>query len=134
MLTFGKFSYCKLKITNSKPNIAKIPITAQGDKMQPMIGLRLRELREKKKLRQEQVAEITNVNKSAISLYESGMRQPSLDMLIVFARFYKVSTDYLLGISATKSVDLSGLTGPELDVILELVSLMTRKNELINKR
>ena len=102
--------------------------------MQPIIGIKLKELRKKRKLRQEQVAEILSVNKSAISLYESGMRQPSLEMLIAFARFYRVSTDYLLGITETRNLNITGLTEHEIDVISEMVAILVKKNGLLNKK
>lgn len=102
--------------------------------MLPIIGTRLKELREKKNLRQEQVAEIFCVNKSAISLYENGMRQPSLDMLVSFARFYRVSTDYLLGITEARTMDITGLTEHEIDVLGELVSILLQRNRLPNKK
>jgi len=94
-----------------------------------MIGTRLKELRERKKLQQDQVAKLLSVNKSAISLYESGMRQPSLDMLIAYARLFKVSTDYLLGVSEMRSLDVAGLTEQQITVIEELISILLQANQ-----
>ena len=71
---------------------------------------RLRELRQSKGLRQEQVAKLIGVNKSAISTYENDIRQPSFEILVRLANLYRVSTDYLLGQTNTRSVDLSELT------------------------
>ena len=102
--------------------------------MQIMIGIRLKELREKKNLKQEQVAEIFSVNRSVISLYECGMRQPSLDALVSFARFYKVSTDYLLGVSGTRTLDVTGLTEHDIEVVSALVSALLQKNNLLHKK
>lgn len=99
-----------------------------------MLGTRLKELREKKKLMQEQVAIILRTTKSAISMYESGTRQPSLEVLIAFARFYKVSTDYLLGVNETRSIDITGLTEHDVEVVNELVSTLLQKNKLLHKR
>ncbi len=102
--------------------------------MRSIIGTRLRELREKKNLKQEQVAELLSVNKSTISLYESGMRQPSLDMVIAFARFYRVSTDYLLGITDVRMMDITGLSEHEINVLGELVSILSQKNQFLHKK
>ena len=133
MLEYCEFTKRNQKFTKRKPKSAII-LHVEFSIMQPIIGTRLKELREKKNLRQEQVAEIVSVNKSAISLYESGMRQPSLDMLIAFARFYRVSTDYLLGITETRTMDITGLTEHEIDVVSELVSIWVQKNKLLNKK
>ena len=93
---------------------------------------RLRELRVNKGLRQEQVAKLICVNKSAISTYENDTRQPSFEILVRLANLYRVSTDYLLGQTNNRSVDLSGLSEQEAALICELVETLTRKNEVIN--
>ncbi len=61
------------------------------------LGERLMILREEAGLTQEKLAEIFKTKKATISRYETGSRDPKLDMLIEFADFFKVSTDYLLG-------------------------------------
>lgn len=58
---------------------------------------RLKELREGKKLTQSQLGEQIGAKKSAISLWESGKRQPDKDTLIRLAALFGVSVDYLLG-------------------------------------
>ena len=93
---------------------------------------RLRELRLSKGLRQEQVAKLIGVNKSAISTYENDTRQPSFEILVRLANLYRVSTDYLLGQANSRSVDLSGLSEQEAALICELVDTLTKKNEIIN--
>ena len=93
---------------------------------------RLRELRVNKGLRQEQVAKLIGVNKSAISTYENDTRQPSFEILVRLANLYRVSTDYLLGQTNSRSVDLSGLSEQEAALICELVETLTKKNEIIN--
>ena len=93
---------------------------------------RLRELRQSKGLRQEQVAKLIGVNKSAISTYENDIRQPSFEILVRLANLYRVSTDYLLGQTNTRSIDLSELTEEEANYICGLVELMSKKNGIIN--
>lgn len=94
--------------------------------------LRLRKIRLSLSLQQEQVAKQIGVTKSAISTYENNARQPSLEMLVRLARLYNVSTDYLLGISDTVTVELSGLEDEDIKLVLALVSLMAKKNEELN--
>ena len=93
------------------------------------ISARLKEKREELHLKQDQVAQLMGVNRNAISTYENGTREPSLGMLARLARLYRVSTDYLLGITDNRSVDLSGLTDREATLICELVEDLTEKNE-----
>ena len=56
----------------------------------------LKELREDKRLTQTQLGQIFNVNQITISQYERGTRQLSIEMLIKYADFFNVTTDYIL--------------------------------------
>lgn len=60
---------------------------------------RIRDLREDKDLTQKQVAEMLNCSQQVYSNYELGQRDIPTDILIKLSAFYKVSTDYILGIS-----------------------------------
>ena len=85
-------------------------------------GIRLRELREKKKLTQLQVAKRLNANSSTISCYEANTRFPSTDMLTQLALFYNVSSDYLLGIENRSMVCVDGLTERQIELVTSLIS------------
>ena len=64
--------------------------------------LRLKELREQRRLNQERLAMKLNVSQSTISAYEVGERVPDLETLIAIADFFGVSLDYLAGLSDVK--------------------------------
>jgi transcriptional regulator with XRE-family HTH domain len=95
---------------------------------------RLKQLRQQMNLRQEQVAKLIGVNKSAISFYENGTRQPSYEILLRIANLYRVSVDYLLGQTNSRAVDLTGLSEEEATLICDLVACMSKKNEMINNQ
>ena len=77
--------------------------------------LRLKELREQRRLNQEGMALQLNVSQSTISAYEVGERTPDLETLIAIANFFNVSIDYLVGRSDIKqSIKRSDLTPDEL--------------------
>ena len=97
------------------------------------LGERLKTLRIENHLRQDQVARLINVDKSSISLYETGMRQPSYATLVRLADVFNVTTDYLLGRTNSSPVDLSGLTAAEATMISQLVSSMTDKNKKLEE-
>lgn len=101
--------------------------------MIPTFASRLKQLRLNKNLRQEQVANLIGVNKSAISTYENNTRQPSFEILVRLATLYRVSTEYLLGRTDSRSLDLSGLTDEEAAAVSEIVAIMTQKNERLNE-
>ncbi len=60
------------------------------------ISMRIKELREENGLTQQAVANYLNVKQNTYSQYENEKRQLSIDVLIKLAKFYKVSTDYIL--------------------------------------
>lgn len=64
--------------------------------------LRLKELREQKKLNQIGLAMKLNVSQSTISAYEKGGRTPDLETMISLAKIFHVSLDYLAGVSDVK--------------------------------
>ncbi len=63
------------------------------------MGLRLRERREARRLKNSQVATYLNISTAHVSDIENGKSNPSLDLLARLARYYDTSSDYLLGIT-----------------------------------
>ncbi len=60
-------------------------------------GQILKELREKKGLKQEDVALFLGITQQAYGRYEKGTSEPNADGFNTLADFYGVTTDYLLG-------------------------------------
>ena len=57
---------------------------------------RLKELRVENKLSQKQLALTIGVTQKAIDFWEKGINEPKLSYIILLAKFFDVSTDYLL--------------------------------------
>lgn len=87
-------------------------------------GYRLKTLRLKANMTQEQLARRLSLTKSVISAYETDLRLPSYDVLVHIASIFNVTTDYLLGLERKFEIDLSGLTQQEVDALLELIWAM----------
>ena len=62
-------------------------------------NIRLKQLRQKHKLTQSELADILGLKPTAVSNYESRRNEPSFDKLIALSKYFDVSCDYLLGIS-----------------------------------
>lgn len=60
---------------------------------------RLKELRKEKHLSQIELAKELQVSQRSISSWETGFRRPDFEMLEILAKFFNVTTDYLLGIT-----------------------------------
>lgn len=58
---------------------------------------RLKELRLEKNLSQLELAKAIGFSQSSIVYWETGQRVPNAQAVIILARFFEVSTDYLLG-------------------------------------
>ena len=61
-----------------------------------MLGARIAVLRHSRGLSQAQMARNLGISPSAMGMYEQGRREPPLELVVAMARFYGVSTDYLL--------------------------------------
>ncbi|MDU6346125.1 MAG: helix-turn-helix transcriptional regulator [Clostridium sp.] len=64
---------------------------------------RIRALREDKDLTQTDIANLLNIGQKTYSDYELGKTRIPLDSMLVLARFYDVSMDYLSGASDIKT-------------------------------
>lgn len=60
---------------------------------------RLKEIREDRGLRQEDVAGVIGVHTTTISKYEVGTSQLTESLILKFCQYYHVTSDYLLGLS-----------------------------------
>lgn len=66
--------------------------------MENVFGNRLKELRQEKEMGQVELAKAIGVSKGIISLWENGHREPGMNNLILLAKYFSVSIDYLLGL------------------------------------
>lgn len=92
-------------------------------------GENLRKLRTERGLTQKEMGDRVGLSKAVVSKYENSLGYPSLDMLIKIAAFFGVSTDYLLGASSKKTLDLSGLTDDQICAVSAIVSQFRKANQ-----
>ena len=90
-------------------------------------GNNLKGLRLKHKMTQKELADKIGVTKSVVSYYELQERSPSPEVLIKLSRIFHVTTDYLLGIEHTHSIDVSNLSSDELALVEQLIRLFESK-------
>ncbi|MBE6638482.1 MAG: helix-turn-helix transcriptional regulator [Ruminococcaceae bacterium] len=63
------------------------------------MAVRLRDLREDSDITQKEIADYLHIKQNTYSQYENGQRQIPLPLLISLAKYYKTSTDYILGLT-----------------------------------
>ena len=64
--------------------------------------MRIKDLREDNDLTQAEIAKLLHIKQNTYSQYENGQRQIPIKCLIELARYYKTSTDYILGLTDNK--------------------------------
>lgn len=63
---------------------------------------RIRDLREDRDLTQRQVAAMLGMSQTGYSKYETGENDIPTQVLIKLAKFYDITTDYILGLTDNK--------------------------------
>lgn len=63
------------------------------------IGGRLKELRREMDCTQSKLADVLGVTQDSISLWENDKRVPDTQYIVAMAKFFDVTTDYLLGLT-----------------------------------
>ncbi len=99
-------------------------------------GSRLKELRIEQNASQKDVANDIGISITAISQYESDSRFPNEKMLKRLCLYYKISSDYLLGLTDTKHAPYSldeikekTLSPKQADYICELIALFNKSDK-----
>lgn len=112
-----------------------------------MIGKRIKELRTKKKITQEELGKIVGVTTSMIGMYEIEARRPSFEVIEKIADYFGVTVDYLLGrenindsvtpanipsgiyLRLAKEAEEMGLTEDDVELISEMFKRFKKANE-----
>ena len=85
-------------------------------------GENLKHLRKSRELTQKDFGTKVGLSKAVVSKYENGMGYPSFDVLVRIAKYFGVTTDYLLGVARGKTVDVSELTDSQIATIHQLIA------------
>ncbi|WP_040195136.1 helix-turn-helix domain-containing protein [Clostridium culturomicium] len=67
-----------------------------------MYGFRIKELRIEKRLTQDELSDILNLSRQAISAWETEINEPDIPALIKLSEYFNVSIDYLVGTTNIK--------------------------------
>lgn len=94
-----------------------------------MICDKIKFLREKSGLTQADLSKKLGITRSGVNAWEMGLSIPSTQYVVALAMLFKVSTDYLLGLTTTSSVSVEGLNDREIASIVEIISCMRESHK-----
>lgn len=79
------------------------------------IGKNIKLLRKSRNLTQQELADILNVSSMTISYYENGERNPGINTIYALAKFFNVTSDYLIGLEQDEII-----SSPQLQIVRSL--------------
>ena len=92
--------------------------------------MRLRDLRLEKGLLQKDVAGVLGVDRTTYAKYESEASEPNRDTLIRLAKYFGVSTDYLLEVTDVRGTPPTVIDEGRLDVeLIERLASLTPEEQ-----
>ena len=95
-----------------------------------MVADRIKQLRTSNNMTQADLAKKLNITRSSVNAWEMGISIPSTTYIVELSQLFKVSTDYLLGLSNNITLDVSMLNNREVQMLYELVLYFKELHEL----
>lgn len=86
-----------------------------------MVAEKVRMLREQRGLSQAELAKQLGITRSSVNAWEMGISVPSTQYVVELANLFSVSTDYLLGVDASATVSVAGLTDADINLIHSII-------------
>lgn len=92
-----------------------------------MIADKIKLLREKRGITQSELANRLGITRSGVNAWEMGISVPSTQYVVLLAKFFEVSTDYLLDLPQTATISVEGLTEREIASLVEIIQCYKNK-------
>lgn len=86
-----------------------------------MVCEKIKNLRELNQLTQSDLARKLGITRSSVNAWEMGISTPSTQYLVELAQLFRVSTDYILGIDRSLTVQMDHLAEDEKEIIFALL-------------
>lgn len=86
-----------------------------------MVADKIKALREQQNMTQSALAKQLGITRSSVNAWELGISVPSTQYIVELAHIFNISTDYLLGVESTSTVNVSGLDDKDIELINSII-------------
>ena len=94
-----------------------------------MIYEKIKTLRQERGITQAELARDLGITRAGVNAWEMGLSVPSTQYLAELARYFRVSTDFLLGLDNSATVSVAGLTQEDIRLVRRLIDHLIEKNK-----
>ena len=94
-----------------------------------MIADRITALRRAKGWTQAELARRLNITRNGVNSWEQGLSTPSPAYLVLLAKTFSVSTDYLLGLDKAYIISTAGLGEHDIAILSELADMLRNRKQ-----
>lgn len=92
-----------------------------------MVADRIKSLREKQGKTQAELAKQLGITRSSVNAWEMGISVPSTQYIVELSNIFNVSTDFLLGVNTSATINVSGLTDEDIALVNSIVLHLKKK-------
>ena len=84
--------------------------------------------RKEQNITQSELAKLLGITRSSVNAWEMGISVPSTQYLVELANTFHISTDYILGLDETSTINVSGLSNEDIELLYSII-LHLKKNK-----
>ena len=96
-----------------------------------MVADNIKALREQNGFTQSDLAKKLGITRSSVNAWEMGISVPSTQYVVELANIFKVSTDFLLGVKSTATVNVEGLSEKDIQLVNAVIAHLREKESAI---
>lgn len=95
--------------------------------MREDIADKIKSLRESRGMTQAELARQLGITRSGVNAWEMGLSVPSTQYVVELARFFNVSSDFLLGIDSSYTLNVEGLCDEDINALRTFIERLKTK-------